>query len=620
MAPPKTRPEKRIKTTVARPFRGPSFDSHTFHDKELQEFYPKLEERSLWMEKMVKLKPTEYPEFQAKIQRRKWEKLAYYMAPANISVVREFYCNARVLSNDFPEYASYVRDIMIRFDATINTFLGTHLTEGLRYYEYSDWVARSKNYRLVERMVCKPGKGFQYTSRGKISHILREDLIPMAKVWVAFIHANLSPCCHTSDVLESRALLLYAIMDRKAIDVGALIAEEIRHCSQHTGILGHPSLITHLCHRSRVDVTETPFEKLKMPINKVYIDTYYYKETNRRTASTSASSSRAPPPVSDMESRRWEDINVALLRNEQRDEAMFRAITMVMDSVRDLSIHAPGLALNFHPSSAAAYSAHVAWPGGLAQQQGEAYYCFLDGYSGYNQIAVNPEDQEKTAFTCPFGVFAYRRMPFGLCNAPATFQRCMLAIFADLVEKCIEVFMDDFSVFGSSYDVCLENLELVLKRCIDTNLVLNWEKCHFMVQEGIVLGHQISARGIEVDKAKVDVIEKLPPPINVKGVRSFLGHAGFYRRFIKDFSKIAKPLCTLLNKEQPFLFDEECMKAFLTLKNKLTTTPVIVAPDWSESFELMCDANDYAVGAVLGQQRNKVFHSIYYASKVLTEA
>nr|KYP72303.1 Retrovirus-related Pol polyprotein from transposon 17.6 [Cajanus cajan] len=192
----------------------------------------------------------------------------------------------------------------------------------------------------------------------------------------------------------------------------------------------------------------------------------------------------------------------------------------------------------------------------LERLAGQAYYCFLDGYSGYNQIAVNPEDQEKTSFTCPFEVFAYRRMPFCLCNAPATFQRCMLAIFADLVEKCIEVFMDDFSVFGSSYDVCLENLELVLKRCIDTNLVLNWEKCHFMVQEGIVLGHKISARGIEVDKAKVDVIEKLPPPINVKGVRSFLGHASFYRRFIKDFSKIAKPLCTLLNKDQPFLFDE----------------------------------------------------------------
>ena len=162
----------------------------------------------------------------------------------------------------------------------------------------------------------------------------------------------------------------------------------------------------------------------------------------------------------------------------------------------------------------------------------QSFYCFLDGYSGYNQIVVDPNDQEKTTFTCPFGVFAYRRMPFGLCNAPTTFQRCMMTIFADMVEKCIEVFMDDFSVFGSSFNFCLSNLERVLQRCDETNLVLNWEKCHFMVQEGIVLGHKISARGIEVDKTKIDVIEKLPPPVNVKGVRSFLGHVGFYRRFI----------------------------------------------------------------------------------------
>jgi len=101
----------------------------------------------------------------------------------------------------------------------------------------------------------------------------------------------------------------------------------------------------------------------------------------------------------------------------------------------------------------------------LERLSGQAYYCFLDGYSGYNQITINPEDHEKTAFTCPFGIFAYRRMPFGLCNAPATFQRCMQAIFSDLIEKSIEVFMDDFSVFGSSYDVCLNNLDTVLKRC-----------------------------------------------------------------------------------------------------------------------------------------------------------
>nr|KYP32882.1 Retrovirus-related Pol polyprotein from transposon 17.6 [Cajanus cajan] len=215
----------------------------------------------------------------------------------------------------------------------------------------------------------------------------------------------------------------------------------------------------------------------------------------------------------------------------------------------------------------------------LERLAGQAYYCFLDGYSGYNLIVVDPEDQEKTAFTCPFGVFAYRKMPFGLCNAPATFQRCMLAIFSDLVEKSIEVFMDDFSVFGSSFDECLANLEVVLRRCLEINLILNWEKCHFMVTEGIVLGHKISHKGIEVDPAKVEVIEKLPPPINVKGIRSFLGHAGFYRRFIKDFSMIARLLSNLLNKDTPFCFNDSCLKAFEALKARLTSAPIITAPD-----------------------------------------
>ena len=120
---------------------------------------------------------------------------------------------------------------------------------------------------------------------------------------------------------------------------------------------------------------------------------------------------------------------------------------------------------------------------------GHEYYYFLDGYSGYNQIAIAPEDQEKITFTCPYGTFAFRQMSFGLCNAPGTFQWCMIATFSDMVETTIEVFMDDFSVLGSSFDGCLENLRLVLVRCEETNLVLNWEKCHFMVQEGIVLGH-----------------------------------------------------------------------------------------------------------------------------------
>ncbi|GJR47332.1 reverse transcriptase domain-containing protein [Tanacetum coccineum] len=209
---------------------------------------------------------------------------------------------------------------------------------------------------------------------------------------------------------------------------------------------------------------------------------------------------------------------------------------------------------------------------------------------------------------------------FGLCNAPGTFQRCMMAIFHDMIEKTMEVFMDDFSVFGDSFSTCLSHLDKMLKRCEDTNLVLNWEKSHFMVKEGIVLGHKISKSGIEVDRAKVDVIAKLPHPTTVKGVRSFLGHAGFYRRFIQDFSKIARPMTHLLEKETPFFFSKECIESFNTLKRKLTEAPILIAPDWDLPFELMCDASDFAIGAVLGQRKNKHFQPIHYASKTMTEA
>ena len=148
----------------------------------------------------------------------------------------------------------------------------------------------------------------------------------------------------------------------------------------------------------------------------------------------------------------------------------------------------------------------------LERVSGHPYYCFLDGYSGYFQIEIAPEDQENTTFTCPFGTYAYRRMPFGLCNAPTTFQRCMLSMFSDMVERIMEVYMDDITVYGGDFEECLINLEAILQRCIEKNLVLNWEKCHFMVNQGIVLGHIISSRGIEVDKAKIDIISKLPPP------------------------------------------------------------------------------------------------------------
>nr|CAN62406.1 hypothetical protein VITISV_033275 [Vitis vinifera] len=195
---------------------------------------------------------------------------------------------------------------------------------------------------------------------------------------------------------------------------------------------------------------------------------------------------------------------------------------------------------------------------------------------------IDVEDQEKTTFACPFGTYAYRRMPFGLCNEPATCQRCMLSIFGDLVERIMEVFMDDITIYGSTFEECLVNLEAVLNRCIEKGLVLNWEKCHFM-------------KCIEVDKAKVELIVKLPSLTTINGVRQFLGHAGFYRRLIKDFSKLSKPLCELLAKDAKFVWDERCQRSFEQL-------------------------NDFAIGAILGQREGGKPYVIYYASKTLNEA
>ena len=243
--------------------------------------------------------------------------------------------------------------------------------------------------------------------------------------------------------------------------------------------------------------------------------------------------------------------------------------------------------------------------------------CFLDGYLGYNQIVIAFEDQKKTTFTCPYGTFAFRRMSFGLCNAPTTFQRCMMSIFSNLIEEAMEIFMDDFSVHGSNFEHCLHNLATVLQRCQDKNLALNWEKCQFMVNEGIVLGHKISTVGLEVNQAKNFVIENLMPPTTVKRIRSFLGHAGFYRRFIKDFSKISRPLCRLLEKEAKYYFNEACMFAFKEIKSILVITPIMETPDWNKDFEIMCDASGNAMGAVLGQRTKKIFRAIYYARRNL---
>nr|GEY29298.1 reverse transcriptase domain-containing protein [Tanacetum cinerariifolium] len=184
---------------------------------------------------------------------------------------------------------------------------------------------------------------------------------------------------------------------------------------------------------------------------------------------------------------------------------------------------------------------------------------------------------EKTTFTCPYGMFAYRSMPFGLCNAPGTFQRCMLAIFHGMVEKTMEVFMDDFSVFGNSFENYLSRLDKMLQRCKDTKLCLNWEKSHFMVKEGIVLGHKISKNRIEVDKAKIDVITKLPHPTTVKGYS-----VHFLRRLYQGFPDV---------------------------KEKTHGSSNLDCPNWDLPFELMCDASDFAIGAVLGKEMLAVVYA-----------
>jgi hypothetical protein len=193
-----------------------------------------------------------------------------------------------------------------------------------------------------------------------------------------------------------------------------------------------------------------------------------------------------------------------------------------------------------------------------------------------------------------------------------------MVIFSNLIKKVMEAFVDDFSVYGKTFEDCLANLDKVMKRCQEADLVLNWEKCHFMVREGIALGHIISEKGIEVDKAKIEVIEQLPPPTNVKRIHSFLGHVGFYRRFIQNFSQMDRPLMHLLDKEALFIFTEECLQSFHTLKKALVFAPVIQPPDSHLPFEVMCDASDYAFGAVLSQSKDKKHYVISYASKTLT--
>ncbi|GKA84980.1 reverse transcriptase domain-containing protein [Tanacetum coccineum] len=237
----------------------------------------------------------------------------------------------------------------------------------------------------------------------------------------------------------------------------------------------------------------------------------------------------------------------------------------------------------------------------LERLAGNQFYCFLDGFSGYFQIPIDPKDQEKTTLL-PYGTFAYRRMPFGLCNAPGTFQRCMMAIFHDMIEKMMEVFMDDFSVFGDSFSTCLSHLDKMLKRCEDTNLVLNWEKSHFMVKEGIVLGHKISKSGIKVDRAKVDVIAKLPHPTTVKEFDVVIRDKKGAENLAADH------LSRLENPHQDKLENKEITETF-PLKTLGSVALCVDSTPWFADFANY-HAGKFVVKGMSSQQKNKFFKDV----------
>jgi hypothetical protein len=249
------------------------------------------------------------------------------------------------------------------------------------------------------------------------------------------------------------------------------------------------------------------------------------------------------------------------------------------------------------------------------------YFSTLDLTSGFWQVAMNAIDQEKTAFSTKFGTYEFTVMPFGLMNAPATFQRLMDNVFYDITWKFALVYMDDIIIYSKTLEDHCEHLEQVLQLLIKAGLKLNPDKCDFFRKQILFLGHMVSEKEIKPNPMLVEKIQKCPPPQTKRKVRSFLGLASYYRRFIKDFSQIAKPLYDLTKQNVTFCWTENCEKAYEHLRTCLTTNPIVIYPDFTKPFILHTDASDYAVGAVLAQiDEKKREHVIAYASRILSPA
>ncbi len=248
------------------------------------------------------------------------------------------------------------------------------------------------------------------------------------------------------------------------------------------------------------------------------------------------------------------------------------------------------------------------------------YFTSLDLASGYHQIPVKPADRHKTAFSTPSGHYEFLRLSFGLKSAPSTFQRLMNTVMSGLSGFKCYVFMDDIILFDTNLELHNQKLKTIFDRLSDFNLKLQPEKCQFLRKEMGFLGHFVSQDGLQPEEAKVKAVNDFPTPKNARQIKSFLGLAGYYRKFIKNFATISEPLVKLLRKDLKFKWSDSCEKSFNELKRILTTYPILIHPDFSKTFIIISDASSTGLGAVLAQIKNNEEMPVAFASRVLNKA
>ena len=255
----------------------------------------------------------------------------------------------------------------------------------------------------------------------------------------------------------------------------------------------------------------------------------------------------------------------------------------------------------------------------LASLDGSKYFTSLDLKSGYWQIAMDEESKDKTAFTCFAGLYRFESMPFGMVNAPAIFSELMNEVLRGILHKFAVVYLDDILLYSKTFEEHIEHIEAVFSRLRNAGLKLKMSKCDFLKREVNYLGHVVSPNGIKPDPAKVEALQQLEPPTDARGIRSFIGMTGYYRRFIPNYAKIAKPLTELTKKNRIFCWTEECQNSFETLRRALTEAPILAFPDVTKPYKLYTDACGYAIGGVLVQETNMGERVIQYISHQLNE-